>query len=31
MLIEAGLIRDVAVRQQMRRWYVDYVLASRAA
>jgi hypothetical protein len=31
MLIEAGLLRDVAVRQQKRRWYVDYVLASRAA
>ena len=31
MLVAAGLLRDVAVRQQMRRWYVDYVLASRAA
>jgi plasmid replication initiation protein len=31
MLREYGLLRDVAVRQQMRRWYVDYVLASRAA
>jgi plasmid replication initiation protein len=31
MLVEAGLLRDVVVRQQMRRWYVDYVLASRAA
>lgn len=31
MLIDAGLLRDVAVRQQKRQWYVDYVLASRAA
>jgi plasmid replication initiation protein len=31
MLLNAGLLRDVVVRQQMRRWYVDYVLASRAA
>ena len=31
MLKETGLLRDVIVRQQMRRWYVDYVLASRAA
>jgi plasmid replication initiation protein len=31
MLKETGLLRDVAVRQKMRRWYVDYVLASRAA
>jgi plasmid replication initiation protein len=31
MLLNAGLLRDVAVRQHMRRWYVDYVLASRAA
>lgn len=31
MLKETGLLRDVVVRQQMRRWYVDYVLASRAA
>ena len=31
MLVAAGLLRDVVVRQQMRRWYVDYVLASRAA
>lgn len=31
MLKETGLLRDVLVRQQMRRWYVDYVLASRAA
>jgi plasmid replication initiation protein len=29
MLLAAGLVRDVAVRQQQREWYVDYVLASR--
>jgi hypothetical protein len=29
MLLAAGLVRDVAVRQQQRAWYVDYVLASR--
>ena len=31
MLVAAGLVRDVAIRQQQRQWYVDYVLASRAA
>ena len=29
MLVAAGLLRDVTVRQQMREWYVDYVLAAR--
>jgi hypothetical protein len=29
MLLAAGLVRDVAVRQAQREWYVDYVLASR--
>lgn len=31
MLISAGLLRDAAVRQQMREWFVDYVLATRSA
>ncbi len=30
MLISAGLLRDAAVRQQMREWFVDYVLATRS-
>jgi plasmid replication initiation protein len=29
MLIAAGIVRNVAVRQLHRAWYVDYVLASR--
>lgn len=29
MLIATGLLRDAAVRQHMRSWYVDYVLGSR--
>ena len=29
MLLAAGLVRDIAVRQQRREWFVDYVLASR--
>jgi plasmid replication initiation protein len=29
MLLAAGLLRNVVIRQQMREWYVDYVLASR--
>jgi plasmid replication initiation protein len=29
MLLAAGLLRDVQIRQHMREWYVDYVLASR--
>jgi plasmid replication initiation protein len=31
MLISAGLLRDALVRQQMREWFVDYVLATRSA
>jgi plasmid replication initiation protein len=31
MLISAGLLRDAAVRQKMREWFVDYVLATRSA
>ena len=30
MLVAAGLLRDAAVRQQRRDWFVDYVLATRA-
>lgn len=29
MLIAAGVVRDVAIRQINREWFVDYVLASR--
>jgi len=29
MLLAAGIVRDVAVRQVRRQWHVDYVLASR--
>ncbi len=29
MLIAAGLLRDALVRQHMREWFVDYVLAAR--
>ena len=29
MLLAAGLLRDVVVRQHLKEWYVDYVLASR--
>jgi plasmid replication initiation protein len=29
MLLEQGLARDIAFRQQRREWFVDYVLASR--
>ena len=29
MLLAAGLLRNAAIRQHMREWYVDYVLASR--
>lgn len=29
MLVASGVLRDAAVRQQKREWYVDYVLASR--
>lgn len=31
MLLAAGLLRDAAVRQHKRAWYVDYVLSSRLA
>lgn len=31
MLIAAGLLRDAAIRQQQREWYVDYVIGSRAS
>jgi plasmid replication initiation protein len=31
MLIAAGLVRDAAVKQHKREWYVDYVLATRVA
>lgn len=30
MLLAAGLLRDVAVRQHRRDWFVDYVLSARA-
>ncbi len=30
MLIAAGLLREVTVRQQMREWYVEYAVAQRA-
>lgn len=30
MLLAAGLLRDVAVRQHRREWFVDYVLSARA-
>jgi plasmid replication initiation protein len=29
MLVEQGVLRNVAVRQQQREWYVDYMLGSR--
>lgn len=29
LLLETGVLRSAAVRQQRREWYVDYVLASR--
>lgn len=29
MLLAAGLVRDAAIRQHQREWYVDYVMASR--
>jgi plasmid replication initiation protein len=31
MLIAAGVVRDAIVRQHMREWFVDYVLAARIA
>jgi hypothetical protein len=29
MLLAAGLVRDAAIRQQQREWFVDYVMALR--
>ena len=29
MLVEQGVLRNAAIRQQQREWYVDYVLGSR--
>ena len=29
MLVASGILRDAAVRQQQREWYVDYVLAAK--
>jgi hypothetical protein len=29
MLIAAGVLRDAMVRQHLREWFVDYVLAAR--
>jgi plasmid replication initiation protein len=29
MLVERGVLRNAAIRQQQREWYVDYVLGSR--
>lgn len=29
MLVSTGLLRDAAIRQQQREWFVDYVLATR--
>jgi hypothetical protein len=29
MLLSAGLVRDVAIRQYDRSWFVDYVLSTR--
>lgn len=31
MLVELGILRNAAIRQQQREWYVDYVLGSRPA
>jgi plasmid replication initiation protein len=31
MLVEAGILRNVAIRQQQRAWFVDYMLGSRPA
>jgi plasmid replication initiation protein len=31
MLVAAGVLRDAAIRQHMREWFVDYVLAARIA
>jgi plasmid replication initiation protein len=29
MLVEQGILRNAAIRQQQREWYVDYMLGSR--
>jgi hypothetical protein len=29
MLVEQGILRNAAIRQQQREWYVDYVIGSR--
>jgi hypothetical protein len=31
MLVEQGVLRNAAIRQQNREWYVDYMLGSRPA
>jgi hypothetical protein len=31
MLVEQGILRNAAIRQQQREWYVDYMLGSRPA
>ena len=31
MLVEHGILRNAAIRQQQREWYVDYMLGSRPA
>jgi plasmid replication initiation protein len=31
MLVEQGILRNAAIRQQSREWYVDYMLGSRPA
>ena len=31
MLVEQGMLRNAAIRQQQREWYVDYMLGSRPA
>lgn len=31
MLVERGVLRNAAIRQQQREWYVDYMLGSRPA
>jgi hypothetical protein len=31
MLMAAGLVRDASFRQVNRRWFVDYVLATRVS
>jgi hypothetical protein len=31
LLLAAGILRDAAIRQQQREWFVDYALALREA